>query len=244
MIPWKSFGLFREIDHRLWKEQNAVADAEQKAVNQARANITNNVGNLKRTLKNIFNAAEIVETNPDAIMSGPAGELMALDPNTPAGELRSYIGVVISQGVIDVMMKLKEASAHGSTGFGQLNREELKMLINQMGAIDPKTTRSEVILATLNDLGQFWEQNLKKIALDPQMTQELAEGYGVEKLLWGEPGNKEAFMANPELAESYSARQHFVPHFVGEDARAQAEAWNAAGNKGLFRINGRPGRAK
>jgi len=73
-------------------------------------------------------------SGPFSPVVGTNSILLAMHSDTGAGKLRSHVATLRSGVAIQAMTRLKEASKTGATGFGQLNRAELQLLLDDMGA--------------------------------------------------------------------------------------------------------------
>lgn len=110
--------------------------------------------------------------------------------STNAGRVRAYVASLRSGIVRQTMMRLKDASKSGATGFGQLNRSELQVLIDAMGALDPDNTPEDIFRQTLDRIeGQYKRvmsdikrnvspERLKELGLD-----ELVNKYTAPKII-------------------------------------------------------------
>jgi hypothetical protein len=140
-------------------------------------------------IEDAISALEVID-NAESPISGPAAELLAnVNPSSSAGQLRSYIGSLTSKVAIGAMLALKEASKTGATGFGQLNKAELDLLIASMGPLDPFKTDPKILRKTVTRILNRWERVKKSILADPQMTPEVAAKYGLEGVLYSPSGS-------------------------------------------------------
>lgn len=119
-------------------------------------------------------AKRILKENPDSA-AGTFSTPLGLISNTPAGKLRSHINNLKSGVAIGTMMKLKEASSTGATGFGQLNRAELQLLLDALGSLDPNTTAAPILLSTLNRIEAQYRRVLADIKanVDPAIVKNM-----------------------------------------------------------------------
>jgi hypothetical protein len=100
---------------------------------------------------------------------------------TAAGRVRSYVNTLKSGVVLGAMMRLKEASATGATGFGQMNRAELQILIDNLGSLDPDNTSQDIFLKTVDRVENQYKRVVNDIRknVSPERIKEL----GLEPLL-------------------------------------------------------------
>ena len=138
-------------------------------------------------LKNAEAALDVID-NADSPITGPGAMMLSrINPSSSAGQLASRIGALQSKTALGAMMALKEASANGSTGFGQLNRAELQILIDSMGALDPFNTDPKILRETVVNIMDKWDIVKKSIVADPKMTPEYAERLGIREFLYSTP---------------------------------------------------------
>tara|TARA_R110002110_G_scaffold413312_1_gene640481 strand:+ start:166 stop:843 length:678 start_codon:yes stop_codon:yes gene_type:complete len=81
--------------------------------------------------------------------SGTLSQIPALSSSTHAGRLRSHIATLRSSIVRKGIEELRKSSASGATGFGAMNKEELKILTEMLGALDPDTADPDILRKTL-----------------------------------------------------------------------------------------------
>jgi hypothetical protein len=138
------------IRQRVESNQQKTEEAQEKKRNQGQVVIDaaydslNDIAQVKAGLK-YFGAGALI------------GGIPGLQPGKVRWE--SYLNKLLSGKVLDVMNKMKQASRTGATGFGALNKEELKVLSDASTALK-KTLDPEDALAILNEM----EKKLKKIA--------------------------------------------------------------------------------
>lgn len=72
-------------------------------------------------------------------------------PGTERSDWEANVNKLLSQKVIDIMTKMKEASKTGATGFGQLSNKELKVLQDSSTALK-RTLRPEDAQKYLNQM--------------------------------------------------------------------------------------------
>jgi hypothetical protein len=107
--------------------------------------------------------------------TGTASVLFSLYSGSAAGRLRSWLHPLKSGVALNAMVRLKNASATGSTGFGQMNEKELELLITDIGALDPDTTEPDIFLSTLDRIEGRYERVMTDITtnVSPERIREL-----------------------------------------------------------------------
>jgi hypothetical protein len=92
---------------------------------------------------------------------GSSSRIIAAAPlvgsETGAGKIRSYVGTLQSGVALEKIKAMKEQSSTGATGFGALNKEELQLLIDDFGKLDPDGN-SEVFDKTLANIERRWKR--------------------------------------------------------------------------------------
>lgn len=155
----------RKEDIALEKEEKAAKEAEQQAAN------TKAVANKKvKEALNILNKSFTATGVPATISLAIPGKSM------PADVLNSAYSTLKSNISLDAMTKLKQASPTGSTGFGALSQNELKILTDKIGELDAELPRETQI------------ENLKTIAnilkLDvPELTGNTGGNANIQSLI-------------------------------------------------------------
>lgn len=117
---------------------------------------------------------DIIE-NADQPTTGTNSRPFALHSGTPAGRIRALVVPLQSGVALNAMMRLKAASAQGATGFGAMNQQELGLLINEIGALNPDTTEPDIFLDTLGRIENRYKRVIEDIQanVDPERIQEL-----------------------------------------------------------------------
>jgi len=87
----------------------------------------------------------------------------AMFESTNAGKVRSYTDALKSKVAVGTIMLMKAASATGATGFGQLNLAELRLLLSDIGALDPDNTDAEIFRGTVKRIDQRYNRIIKDI---------------------------------------------------------------------------------
>lgn len=122
----------------------------------------------------------------------------ALHSDTAAGQIRAHARTLTSGVALQALVRLKEASSTGSTGFGAMNREELQLLIDDMGVLDPNVSE-DIFIATVKRISDRLDRVSEDIRknVSPERMKEL----GLDTVLGG---NKEK--TDDELFEQYRAK--------------------------------------
>lgn len=162
-----------------------------------------NSANDAATLQQSLNSLSDVMGSADTPVFGTLSRPFAIYSGSSAGKARSYLKQVTSGVALDAMMRLKEASKQGATGFGALSERELEILVSKMGALDPDTTDPQIIKETLDNIQRVIDQVKKTVP--PEKIKE----WGLEALAGenrdGDIPQEAADMlrANPETAEQF-----------------------------------------
>ena len=125
-------------------------------------------------------------TNSTMPATGTMSQPLGVFSNTAAGKVRSYVGTLQSGVALGAMMRLKEASSTGSTGFGAMNEKELQILIDDIGALNPDTTDEKIFLETVDRIERQW----KRVVTDVRKTvpRERLREMGLEEFIFGAGG--------------------------------------------------------
>jgi hypothetical protein len=84
-------------------------------------------------------------------------------PNTPQAKWHANVDKLLAANVITIMNNMKQASRTGATGFGQLNRSELKLLQDAATTLK-KTLDPRDAIAILDKM----EAKFRKVAGEPE----------------------------------------------------------------------------
>jgi len=163
--------------------------AEQRAAEEQTAQRAEVAAGTKATKANAMKTAikgikEIARTSKTPF-AGTNSRPFALHSDTNAGRVRAHVRTLTSGVALDAIIRLKDASKTGATGFGQMNRAELQLLIDDMGALEPDTTPEDIFMNTINRIGQRFERVIEDIRrnVSPQRLTEL----GLDELLGTTP---------------------------------------------------------
>jgi hypothetical protein len=137
-----------------WQDQQAEATQQD-------VKTISGVEKASAMLEDVAAAKDILRTSGVAA-SGTLSRPLSVLSNTPAGRLRAYLQPLTSGTALNAMMRLKEASSTGATGFGQMNQKELQLLIDDIGALNPDTTDPDILIKTLDRI----ETRYKRVADD------------------------------------------------------------------------------
>ena len=110
--------------------------------------------------------------------SGTGSQVASWNTLSAAGRVASQISALQSGVALNAMLELKKASPTGATGFGALNREELNILINSIGALRPESTPPDILLKTLDEIDKRYINILKDVRknVSPEVLKELQIG--------------------------------------------------------------------
>jgi len=108
----------------------------------------------------LFDKAE--DEGKGHLLTGTLSLAHALTTESYAGQLRSYVASLKSPVVLGAMMKLKKASASGATGFGAMNKPELQLLIDQIGALNPNTTSPKIFKRTIGRIADRYQRVMSR----------------------------------------------------------------------------------
>jgi hypothetical protein len=124
--------LIKEKTRQTRKEDMAL-EAQEKAAKEAEKQEADTKSVAQ---KKVNEAVGILKKHYFASGRGATAALMVPGRATKADVLNSAYGTLKSTISLEAMMKLKEASPTGSTGFGALNTNELKILTDKLGELD------------------------------------------------------------------------------------------------------------
>jgi hypothetical protein len=147
---------------------------------------------VKDEIKNATFPAVGTLSRPFALYSGSA-----------AGRVRSYVSSLQSGVALQAILKLKEASSTGATGFGALSAPELNLLVTDIGSLDPDNTEPDIFLKTIDRIESRWKSVLQDVqrTVPPERLAEM--GIDINALI----GGTEA--AAPTSGAPISAEDYF-----------------------------------
>lgn len=119
---------------------------------------------------------------------GTLSRPFALYSGSAAGRVRSYVGSLQSGVALQAILKLKEASSTGATGFGALSAPELNLLVTDIGSLDPDNTEPDIFLKTIDRIEARWKNVLQDVerTVPPERLAEM--GIDIEALKGGTGG--------------------------------------------------------
>jgi hypothetical protein len=121
--------------------------------------------------------------DPDRVLpvTGTVSTAYGWISGTGAGRVRSYVKNLQSGVALKAMIRLKNASATGSTGFGQMNAKELQLLIDDLGRLETDSTDEVIFRQTINRI----EASYIRVIADIQanVTPENIRKYGFDKIV-------------------------------------------------------------
>lgn len=159
---------------------DAAATAADKATEAGGVNQANQAETM------LDATASIKKEMTDATMpaTGTFSRPFALLSGTAAGRVRSYVKALQSGVALNTMLKLKEASKVGATGFGALSERELDILINEIGALNADNTEPDIFLKTIDRIERQFNavmDNVKKT-----VPPEALKAQGLDYLIGGQ----------------------------------------------------------
>lgn len=152
-------------------------EAEESASEAATANRADKASTILSTVRDI---KDIAKDQWGWTVSGTLSRPAALFSGTAAGKIRSHIDALQSGVALDAMLRLKEASATGATGFGALSQKELALLINDIGSLDPNTTDISILMNTIDRVERRFQRVAE--AVKTELTPEEIRMYGLEDI--------------------------------------------------------------
>jgi hypothetical protein len=106
--------------------------ASLEAKKKAQQGIQSQIDTIDADLANIFEARKIVSPT-----SAGFGAILGIVPTTDARRLQTLITGIDAAKVFSELTKLREASATGASGLGQVTEREISLLQNRLRALDP-----------------------------------------------------------------------------------------------------------
>jgi hypothetical protein len=106
--------------------------ASLEAKKKAQQGIQNQIDTINADLANIEEARKIVSPT-----SAGFGAILGIVPTTDARRLQTLITGIDAAKVFSELTKLREASATGASGLGQVTEREISLLQNRLRALDP-----------------------------------------------------------------------------------------------------------
>tara|TARA_B100000519_G_scaffold121881_1_gene105250 strand:+ start:14019 stop:15542 length:1524 start_codon:yes stop_codon:yes gene_type:complete len=201
--------------------EGGKVDVQKKEKEIQRLKTASQKGNTSRVaLQSIAGIEKIMRESklPDYFLTGTASRAISWVSETDAGKLLSHVASLKSQVVLGTMMKLKEASKQGATGFGQLNQKELQILIDSIGALDPKNTNLQIFKGTLNRVKHKFIHVL--MGVKKYLTTEKIKELGFRDLINKLPedqaieAGREALRRNPTKLKEIMKRFSDVGQFI------------------------------
>jgi hypothetical protein len=132
-------------------ELEAIAEKEREQLVLESTASTQNI--MEIALNGALNMLDAAAEDPLSLgASGTMSQIPAVLSSSYAGQLRSYVETLKSPVVMEGIEKLRASSAAGATGFGAMNKEELKILTERLGALNPDTTDPVILRNTLKGI--------------------------------------------------------------------------------------------
>ncbi len=162
-------------------EAQAKIEAEHERAGAALEGAVAKAATMLSAISGIREIAGSAQTPFAGTLSRP----FALYTGTPAGKVRAHVNTLKSGVALQAMVRLKEASKTGATGFGQMNRAELQLLIDEMGALEPGTTDPEIFMQTIGRIEARFTRVMDDVRLN--VSPEKLEELGLSELIGVEP---------------------------------------------------------
>ena len=149
----------RILDERKYKRDEKEAEdaivkakAEEKKRQQLEGTaVTQDI--MGKALDGAFAALAAAKKDPLSLgAAGTLSQIPAILSSSHGGRLRSHIKTLKSPIVMGGIENLRKSSAAGATGFGAMNKEELGILINRLGALAPDTTDDDILWRPLDGI--------------------------------------------------------------------------------------------
>ena len=161
----------------------ADMEAKQSAQDEAKRQDVQTVTSAEKS-NTMLDATQEIDNllkSSSTPVTGTLSRPFAMYSDSPAGRVRSLVTTLKSGVALNAMLRLKEASKTGATGFGQLSEKELALLISDIGALDPDTTAPDIFAKTVDRIKQRYVRVVDDIRrnVSPERIQEL----GLEPVL-------------------------------------------------------------
>lgn len=159
------------------KEEAANLAKKRNARDYART-VTRDIGVALGELDNFGPVSE-----SDTILGGYSSEIRSNIPRTPEYNMRQFVESALSNITLDTMNRMRETSAAGATGFGNMSDRQLAVIKGVLGQWQPglPVDQQRYILHRLSNFymdvifGSREERN--DAVRDGRMTQEEADSY-------------------------------------------------------------------
>lgn len=161
LVPKGSTELLLKEKTRQTRKEALGLEKEEKAAREAAEQEKATKGVAEKKVKEA-----LAILNKSFTSSGfPATMALNVVPgkSLPPDVLNSAYGTLKSNISLDTMMKLKEASSTGSTGFGALSAPELKILTDKIGELDAELPRA-VQIENLKTIAQILKLDIPEFA--------------------------------------------------------------------------------
>jgi len=135
------------------------AEAERSASESAATQAVEKSNIMLETTQNIRNLLK----GASAPATGTFSTVPGMFSNTNAGKVRSEIKTLQSGVAVGTLLRLKQASSTGASGFGALNKAELDLLLNEIGSLDADNTDAEILLKTLDRIDARYQQVMDNV---------------------------------------------------------------------------------
>ena len=139
-----------------------IAEQDLKRQEMDNAEVISSVGEANTMLSAVSGVRDAYE-NSDTPITGKLSIPASIISTTPQGKVRSYTRTLQSGVALDAIKNLKAVSATGATGFGAMNKEELQLLIDNVGALNPDADDPEIFMQTVYRIEAQYKRVMKDI---------------------------------------------------------------------------------
>lgn len=148
--------------------------------------------------------------------TGTTSRLTAQWSGSGAGRVRARLGLLNSSVAIRSLMRLKELSETGASGFGALNRAELQLLLDAFGTLDQYIAEPDIFLQTLDNIDRMYMNVVSDVVatVPENILRERGFGNFID-------------LANSNLGRMTfdQFKSELDPGFTEEEARAAYDDW-------------------
>ena len=157
-IKWKEL----EIDEKTF--DMAVQDFHKKKVDNLVKYETFKMKNANRMdeMERLAGLAYKLSKNPNIKYVTGLGRLGEFVPGTPAADAGTDLEGLVSQSAIQSMEKLKSESPTGATGFGSMQANELKIIIDNFATLSNRKQSPEKMVSTLKEIHQRMQRWMER----------------------------------------------------------------------------------
>jgi hypothetical protein len=140
--------------------------------------------------------------------TGTLSQIPGAYSESAAGEVKAFVEAIKSPQVLAMMAELKKLSETGATGFGATQKNEIDLMTNELGLLDP-SGNTKVFNSTIDKIEGRWKRIKENVirnkdSLPPELVAQM-EAAG----LLGKPKPPQApdapQLAKPKTKEEYDA---------------------------------------